>query len=90
MVKTPGLVPSDPDATDILKSGLEDITARYRKECHAFYLRHEQSIVEKNEARVSQLALNFRNNLEQLAMPFQHIQFTSSSGPFDGRVIVAH
>lgn len=90
MVKIPGLVASDPDATGILKSGLESITARYRIERHTFYLHHEQSIVEKNEARVSQLASDFRSKLKQLASPFQHIQFNRSFGPVDGSVIAAH
>ena len=64
MVKTPGLVASDPDTTDALKSRLEAITARYKRDCHEFYLCHEQTIVEKNEARVSQLASDFHNKLQ--------------------------
>lgn len=90
MVKTPGLVAYDPDTDDALKSGLEALTSRYIRDYHEFYIWHEQSIVEQNEARVSQLASDFQNQLHQLAMPFQHIQFTSSSGPVNGSNIVAH
>lgn len=90
MVKTPGLVASDPDTNDALRGGLEALTDRYRRDCHEMYLRHEQSIVERNEARVSQLASDFEEKLHQLAEPFQHIPFTSSTGLVEGSIVAAH
>lgn len=44
MVKVPGLESSDPESTPTLRAGLQDITIKFRKECHAHYVLHEQMI----------------------------------------------
>jgi hypothetical protein len=87
MVKVVGLVATDPDDSYTLRAGLEEITSRFRKECHAFYLQHERGISTKNGEKLHRLIPAFKEKLSDLKAPFADIQFHCSSGPVSSHIV---
>ena len=87
MVKVPGLESSDPDSTPILRAGLEDITIRFRKECHAFYIEHERMIRDRMAQNLPQITKDFQAKVCELATPYGSVHYTSSVGKVSGKTV---
>lgn len=87
MVKVPGLESSDPESTPVLRAGLQDITIKFRKECHAHYIQHEQMIVERNKSKLPLIKESFASKIKELAEPYANAEFTSLAGAVSGAAL---